>query len=131
MIGLIAAAVIAFGALLILLAYAEEPGPPGGERPRRAVALGGRLCRAGPARRPLHRGAVSSAAATAIESEDLLVVALTGRGGPAAIAELLRRARAARDLADPAQMAGRAAIAAIAGWVRAVAPGAGRRAPRR
>lgn len=127
-VGLIAAAVIAFGALLILLAYAEEPGSPGGTgrgAPSRSavgyaglVQLAGRFTEA----RVVRGG-------DGVESEDLLVVALTGRGGPAAITELLDRRR------------GRATLLIMPkwyvepdrthrGWVRVISPGAGAEAAR-
>jgi hypothetical protein len=127
-IGLIAAAVIAFGALLILLAYAEEPGPPGGQgraAPSRSavgfaglVQLAGRF---GEAR--IVRGG------DGVESEDLLVVALTGRGGPQAITELLsRRGGRATLLILPKWYV--APDRSHRGWVRALGPGAGEDAAR-
>ena len=126
--GLIAAAVIAFGALLVLLAYAEEPGPPGGEGraapSRSAVGYAGLVQLVGHfSTAHVVRGGEG------VESENLLVVALTGRGGPDAIAELLRR------------RGGRATLLILPkwyvhpdrehrGWVRSIGPGAGERAAR-
>lgn len=122
-IGLIAAAVIAFGALLILLAYAEEPGPPGSDGraapSRSAVGFAGLVQLAGVlGQAEIVRGG------NGVDAEGLLVVAVTGRGGPEAIAELLRR------------RSGRATLLILPkwyverdrthpGWVRALAPGAG------
>ncbi len=125
-IGLIAAAVIAFGALLFLLAYAEEPGPPGesgSAAPSRSavgfaglVQLTGRFTQA----RVIRGGEV-------IESEDLLVVVLTGRGGRAAVDELLRaRGPRATLLIVPKWLVER--DRSHAGWVRAVGPVLGPRA---
>lgn len=124
--GLIAAAVIAFGALLVLLAYAEEPAPPGGEgrgAPSRSavgyaglVQLVGRFTEA----RVVRGG-------DGVESEDLLVVALTGRGGPAAVTELLnRRGPRATLLIVPKWLVER--DRSHPGWVRAIAPVLGPRA---
>ncbi|MGZ8362166.1 MAG: hypothetical protein ACXWUX_16740, partial [Allosphingosinicella sp.] len=64
-----------------------------------------------------------------VESENLLVVALTGRGGPAAITELLRRRGSRATLlilpkwyVEPDR--------SRRGWVRVVSPGAGQAAAR-
>ncbi|MGQ0660379.1 hypothetical protein [Sphingosinicella sp.] len=124
--GLIAAAVIAFGALLVLLAYTEEPGAPGGDgraAPSRSavgyaglVQLAGRFTEA-----RVVRGS------DGVDSEDLLVVALTGRGGPAAVTELLnRRGGRATLLIVPKWLVER--DRSHPGWVRAIAPTLGARA---
>lgn len=127
-IGLIAAAVVAFGALLFLLAYAEEPGPPGGTGraapSRSAVGYAGLVQLAG---RFGEANVVQGGNGSA--GQGLLVVALTGAGGPDAIAELLR------------ERSGRATLLILPkwyvepdrqhrGWVRVVAPGAGSAAAR-
>lgn len=125
-IGLIAAAVIAFGALLILLAYAEEPGPPDGEG------------RAAPARSAVGYAGLAQLmgrftdaqvvrGGDALYSEDLLVVAVTGAGGPEAIRELLdRRGPRATLLIMPKWLV--QPDRGHAGWVRAIAPVLGPRA---
>lgn len=127
-IGLIFAAVVAFAALLLLLAYAEDPAPPGSEGraapSRSAVGYAGLvqlMGRFGPVN--LVRGG------DGVGSDGLLVVAVTGRGGPDAIAQLLRQRGGRPTLlilpkwytqADPDHR----------GWVRAIAPGAGQVAAR-
>lgn len=122
-IALVAASIAAFGALLLLLAYTPEPGAPGGRGAaapaRSAVGFAGLVELVG-----RFRNAQVGTAASAMASEDLLVVALTGAGGPDAVTELLRRRGPRPTLLimpkwltrpDPSRR----------GWVRAGPPAAG------
>lgn len=126
--GLIAAAVIAFAALLILLAYAEEPGPPGSQGraapSRSAVGYAGLVQLMGSF---TDAQVVRSRDDEALYAEDLLVVAVTGAGGPEAIRELLRqRGPRATLLILPKWLV--QPDRGHPGWVRAVAPVLGPRA---
>jgi len=127
-LGLIAAAVIAFGALLILLAYTEEPGPPGSQGTaapsRSAVGYAGLVQLMG---RFTDAQVVRSRDDDALYSEDLLVVAVTGAGGPEAIRELLRqRGPRATLLILPKWLV--RPDRSRPGWVQAIAPVLGPRA---
>jgi len=122
-IGLIAAAIIAFIALLLLLAYGGGAGPRGdgsaAAPARSAVGYAGLIDLVGRFRET--RGVTGG---EGVESEDLLVVALTGTATPGAVQNLLRRRSGRATLLimpkwitrpDPAHR----------GWVRSVAPVAG------
>ena len=89
-VALAAASIAAFAALIFLLAHAEEPGPPGAEGraapSRSAIGYAGLVELTG-----RFRTAQVTTATEAMWAEDLLVVAVTGAGGPDAVAELLRR----------------------------------------
>ncbi len=122
-IGLIAAAIIAFIALLLLLAYGGGVGPRGegsaAAPARSAVGYAGLVDLVG-----RFRQARIVSGGEAVESEDLLVVALTGAGSPDAVQNLLRRRGGRATLLimpkwitrpDPDRR----------GWVRSLAPAAG------
>lgn len=123
-LGLVAAAVIAFAALLILLAYAEEPGPPGSQG--RSAPSQSAIGYAGLVRLAGSFGQVEVVSrGDGVDSEDLLVVAVTRRGGPSAIQELLdRRGGRATLLILPKWYA--EPDRTHRGWVRVHSPGAGR-----
>lgn len=127
-IGLIFAGIVAFVAFILLLAYGGGAGPRGegsaAAPARSAVGYAGLVDLVG-----RFRPARIVGGGEGIESEDLLVVALTGAATPDAVQNLLRRRGGRATLLimpkwitrpDPARR----------GWVRSIAPAAGSRAER-